>query len=45
MALPKSVLIREVGPRDGLQNESVWLDTGEKRTWIDLLAAAQLPLY
>ncbi|MEK5335418.1 hydroxymethylglutaryl-CoA lyase [Bacillus sp. FSL M8-0166] len=43
MALPKSVLIREVGPRDGLQNESVWLNTGEKRTWIDLLAAAQLP--
>jgi len=43
MALPKRVLIREVGPRDGLQNESVWLDTGEKRTWIDLLAAAQLP--
>lgn len=43
MTLPKSVLIREVGPRDGLQNESVWLDTGEKRTWIDLLAAAQLP--
>lgn len=26
-----------------MQNESVWLDTGEKRTWIDLLAAAQLP--
>ncbi|MGJ3416644.1 hydroxymethylglutaryl-CoA lyase [Bacillus sp. Je.9.29.b] len=43
MTLPKSVLIREVGPRDGLQNESVWLDTSEKRTWIDLLAAAQLP--
>ncbi|MFP5200004.1 MULTISPECIES: hydroxymethylglutaryl-CoA lyase [Bacillus] len=43
MALPESVLIREVGPRDGLQNESVWLDTSEKRTWIDLLAAAQLP--
>ncbi|MEI4790645.1 hydroxymethylglutaryl-CoA lyase [Bacillus sp. FJAT-53060] len=43
MALPKSVLIREVGPRDGLQNESAWLDTNEKRTWIDLLAAAHLP--
>lgn len=43
MALPNSVLIREVGPRDGLQNESVWLDTSEKRTWINLLAAAQLP--
>ncbi|MCC9087379.1 hydroxymethylglutaryl-CoA lyase [Bacillus pumilus] len=43
MALPKSVLIREVGPRDGLQNESAWLGTNEKRTWIDLLAAAHLP--
>ncbi|MGM0814749.1 MAG: hydroxymethylglutaryl-CoA lyase [Bacillota bacterium] len=43
MALPKSVLIREVGPRDGLQNESAWLDINEKRTWIDLLAAAHLP--
>ncbi|VXB49116.1 hydroxymethylglutaryl-CoA lyase [Bacillus altitudinis] len=43
MALPKNVLIREVGPRDGLQNESVWLDTMEKRTWIHLLEEAHLP--
>ncbi|MFW0911435.1 MULTISPECIES: hydroxymethylglutaryl-CoA lyase [Bacillus] len=43
MALPKNVLIREVGPRDGLQNESVWLDTMEKRTWIHLLEGAHLP--
>ncbi|MDR0125631.1 hydroxymethylglutaryl-CoA lyase [Bacillus zhangzhouensis] len=43
MALPKRVLIREVGPRDGLQNESAWLDTNEKRAWIDLLAASHLP--
>ncbi|KEP25938.1 hydroxymethylglutaryl-CoA lyase [Bacillus zhangzhouensis] len=43
MALPKRVLIREVGPRDGLQNESAWLDTNEKRAWIDLLAASRLP--
>ncbi|MGD6974464.1 hydroxymethylglutaryl-CoA lyase [Bacillus altitudinis] len=43
MALPKNVLIREVGPRDGLQNESVWLDTMEKQTWINLLAEAHLP--
>ncbi|AMM97497.1 hydroxymethylglutaryl-CoA lyase [Bacillus pumilus] len=43
MALPKNVLIREVGPRDGLQNESVWLDTMEKRTWIHLLEEARLP--
>lgn len=37
------MLIREVGPRDGLQNESVWLDTMEKRTWIHLLEEAHLP--
>ncbi|WP_144524409.1 hydroxymethylglutaryl-CoA lyase [Bacillus pumilus] len=43
MALPKRVLIREVGPRDGLQNESSWLDTSEKQRWIELLTAAQLP--
>lgn len=43
MALPKNVLIREVGQRDGLQNESVWLDTMEKRTWIHLLEEAHLP--
>lgn len=43
MALPKNVLIREVGPRDGLQNESVWLDTTKKRTWIHLLEEAHLP--
>ncbi|MDH6597186.1 hydroxymethylglutaryl-CoA lyase [Bacillus aerius] len=43
MALPKNVLIREVGPRDGLQNEFVWLDTMEKRTWIHLLEEAHLP--
>ncbi|MDM5298325.1 hydroxymethylglutaryl-CoA lyase [Bacillus pumilus] len=43
MALPKKVHIREVGPRDGLQNESTWLETNEKRTWIDLLSAAHLP--
>ncbi|MCS3485048.1 hydroxymethylglutaryl-CoA lyase [Bacillus altitudinis] len=43
MALPKNVFIREVGPRDGLQNESVWLDTMEKRTWIHLLEEAHLP--
>ncbi|WP_342468065.1 hydroxymethylglutaryl-CoA lyase [Bacillus sp. FSL W8-0629] len=43
MALPKNVFIREVGPRDGLQNESVWLDTMKKRTWIHLLEEAHLP--
>ncbi|WP_282059876.1 hydroxymethylglutaryl-CoA lyase [Bacillus pumilus] len=43
MALPKRVLIREVGPRDGLQNESTWLDTSEKKRWIELLTAARLP--
>ncbi|WP_321998903.1 hydroxymethylglutaryl-CoA lyase [Bacillus pumilus] len=43
MALPKRVLIREVGPRDGLQNEATWLDTSEKQRWIELLTTARLP--
>src|SRR3954451_9242815 len=37
--LPKSVRIREVGPRDGFQNEPERIDTAEKVRLIDLLAA------
>ncbi|MFJ5963196.1 hydroxymethylglutaryl-CoA lyase [Bacillus sp. NPDC093026] len=43
MMLPTKVHIREVGPRDGLQNEPIWLETKEKQTWINLLSAAHLP--
>ena len=37
--LPKSVRIREVGPRDGFQNEPERIDTAEKVRLIDLLSA------
>lgn len=39
---PVQVAIREVGPRDGLQNEPVTLDTAQKIALIQELAAAGL---
>lgn len=39
---PKSVSIREVGPRDGLQNESKFISTDEKIQWIDHLSNSGL---
>ncbi len=42
--LPGSVSIREVGPRDGLQNEEVILSTTQKVQLIDRLADAGLTL-
>jgi hydroxymethylglutaryl-CoA lyase len=38
-ALPKAVRIREVGPRDGFQNEPETIDTAEKVRLIDMLSA------
>ncbi|WP_419957550.1 hydroxymethylglutaryl-CoA lyase [Psychrobacillus psychrotolerans] len=38
----KSVSIREVGPRDGLQNESKFIPTDEKIQWIDHLSNSGL---
>lgn len=38
--LPKMVNIKEVGPRDGLQNESIEIATEDKITWIDQLTNA-----
>jgi len=38
-ALPQSVRIREVGPRDGFQNEPETIDTAEKVRLIDLLSS------
>ncbi len=38
--LPSSVRIREVGPRDGFQNEPETIDTAEKVRLIDLLSAS-----
>ncbi|MFN3374761.1 MAG: hydroxymethylglutaryl-CoA lyase, partial [Chloroflexus sp.] len=40
--LPTFVHIREVGPRDGLQNEPVILSTAQKVKLIDLLSATGL---
>jgi hydroxymethylglutaryl-CoA lyase len=42
MRLPKQVKIVEVGPRDGLQNESVVVSVAVKVELIELLAAAGL---
>lgn len=35
---PKQVFIKEVGPRDGLQNETKWVSTEDKVAWINLLS-------
>ncbi|NJO81292.1 MAG: hydroxymethylglutaryl-CoA lyase [Chloroflexi bacterium AL-W] len=42
--LPTSVSIREVGPRDGLQNEDVMLTTEQKVRFIDTLSNTGLRL-
>jgi len=44
MSLPQSVKIVEVGPRDGLQNESVTVPAKIKITLIEMLAEAGLPV-
>src|SRR5690625_3871539 len=38
MRWPKEVELKEVGPRDGLQNESGWVNTSEKVAWINMLS-------
>lgn len=40
MNFPKEVVIIEVGPRDGLQNEPQFVDTEIKKAFIQKLAAA-----
>ncbi len=42
-AMPSSVRIREVGPRDGFQNEPETIPTAEKVRLIDMLSASGLP--
>ncbi|MGM8216261.1 hydroxymethylglutaryl-CoA lyase [Bacillaceae bacterium W0354] len=42
MHLPKKVTIKEVGPRDGLQNESAFLPTESKIEWINQLSNSGL---
>jgi hydroxymethylglutaryl-CoA lyase len=43
-SLPARVTVVEVGPRDGLQNESVTLATQDKIGFVDRLSAAGLPV-
>ena len=38
--MPAHVRLVEVGPRDGLQNESAALSTGEKVQFVNALSAA-----
>ncbi|MDQ1005297.1 isopropylmalate/homocitrate/citramalate synthase [Neobacillus niacini] len=38
MKLPKRVTIKEVGPRDGLQNEKEQVSTEDKIAWINSLS-------
>ncbi len=42
-ALPRTVRIREVGPRDGFQNEPEVIPTSDKVRLIDMLAGTGLP--
>lgn len=42
MNLPTKVIIKEVGPRDGLQNESQLIKTEDKVEWINLLSETGL---
>ncbi|MEC3609278.1 hydroxymethylglutaryl-CoA lyase [Bacillus glycinifermentans] len=42
MNIPQNIRIKEVGPRDGLQNEQVVLSAGDKIAWIDMLSETGL---
>ncbi len=41
---PARVVVVEVGPRDGLQNEAVPVTAADKAAFVDLLSAARLPV-
>lgn len=38
MRWPEYVQLKEVGPRDGLQNEKAWVTTDDKVKWINMLS-------
>ncbi|RND00915.1 hydroxymethylglutaryl-CoA lyase [Lysinibacillus halotolerans] len=42
MNLPQNVVLKEVGPRDGLQNEKGVIETKDKIQWIDQLSESGL---
>lgn len=39
---PEYIQVKEVGPRDGLQNEKTWISTDDKVQWINLLSETGL---
>jgi len=43
-AIPRSIRVVEVGPRDGLQNEKAVIPTAQKIQFINMLAEAGLPV-
>ncbi len=43
MKWPNAIKVKEVGPRDGLQNEANFISTKDKITWIDQLSHSGLP--
>lgn len=42
MRWPANITIKEVGPRDGLQNEKVFISTEDKIAWINQLSSSGL---
>jgi hydroxymethylglutaryl-CoA lyase len=44
LTLPKTMVVAEVGPRDGLQSFARWIDTDTKVRIIDLLSDLGLPV-
>ena len=44
LSLPNKMVVVEVGPRDGLQSFSRWIDTGTKVAMIDRLSDLGLPV-
>ncbi|WP_199173612.1 hydroxymethylglutaryl-CoA lyase [Sporosarcina sp. P3] len=43
MKWPETITIKEVGPRDGLQNEKIFIPTEDKMAWINMLSKSGLP--
>jgi hydroxymethylglutaryl-CoA lyase len=44
LTLPRTMVVAEVGPRDGLQSFARWIDTDTKVRMIDLLSDLALPV-
>src|SRR5665213_2950481 len=44
LSLPTTMMVAEVGPRDGLQSFVRWIDTDTKVRMVDLLSGLDLPV-